>query len=444
MLRVRRVGRRNAVKGEKPEGDLTVDLPIPAHFRCPISLDLMKDPVTLSTGITYDRQNIDAWLDAGNRTCPLTNQELKSLEQIPNHTIMRRIQDWCVQNSSLGVERIPTPRVPVAPAEVSAILSEVSNASRRGDLAGCCELVKKIGALGRDSERNRRCIVGDDTAASVLSATFESFASSSMENYMEGVDEILSMLVWMLPLDDEARSYLGSHASLRCMVWFLKSGNLAGRRNAILAVQELASSSDQRFLDRLMETEGLIEALVNPLKEPICPITTKASLVAIFHLVSSSPSPPPPEKMTASRFAEMGLFPLLLELLVDSDRSICERALGVLDGICGSEEGREKAYNHALTAPVLVRKILRVSDLATEYAVSCLSKLCKNYRGEDGGILVEALQMGAFQKVLVVLQVGCSERGKEKATDLLKLLNAYRERTECIDSMDFKHMKQSF
>lgn len=444
MLRVRRVGRQNAVKGEKPEGDLTVDLPIPSHFRCPISLDLMKDPVTLSTGITYDRLNIDAWLDAGNRTCPLTNQELKSLEQIPNHTIMRRIQDWCVQNSSLGVERIPTPRVPVAPVEVSAILSEISNASRRGDLTGCCELVKKIGALGRESVSNRRCIVGDDTAAGVLSAAFESFAASSMETYMEGMDEILSMLVWMLPLDDEARSYLGFHSSLRCMVWFLKSGNLAGRRNAVLAVKELASSPNQRFLDRLMETEGLIEALVNQLKEPICPITTKASLMAIFHLVSSSPSPTPPEKMTASRFAEMGLLPLLLELLVDSDTSICEKALGVLDGICGSEEGREKAYNHALTAPILVRKILRVSVLATEFAVSCLSKLCKNYRGEDGGILVEALQMGAFQKVLVVLQVGCSERGKEKATDLLKLLNAYRERTECIDSMDFKHLKRPF
>lgn len=35
------------------------ELIVPNHFRCPISLELMKDPVTLSTGITYDRETIE-------------------------------------------------------------------------------------------------------------------------------------------------------------------------------------------------------------------------------------------------------------------------------------------------------------------------------------------------------------------------------------------------
>ncbi|XXG51211.1 hypothetical protein AAC387_Pa02g5035 [Persea americana] len=440
MFRIRTIFMRNRPAPEEMTVDPTVNLPIPVHFRCPISLDLMKDPVTISTGITYDRQSIETWLDAGNRTCPVTKQELKSLEQIPNHTILRMIQNWCVANHSLGVERIPTPRIPATQAEVSKILMEIGKASREGDLIRCGKLVKKMNVLGRESDRNRRCIVAIGTTSGVLSAAFESFAAASEDNYVEGMEEILSMLAWMFPLDEEARSHLLSHASLHWMVWLLNCGNLAGRRNAALVVKDLASSSEQLVLDSLTETEGLIEALFKVLKEPICPVTTKASLMAVFYFVSS----PSSSSKTASRFIEIGLVPLLLEMLVGSDKSVCEKALGVLDGIFGWEEGREKAYNHALTVPVLVKKILRVSDLATEFTISALWKLCGNYRGEDGGILVESLQVGAFQKVLVVLQVGCSEKTKEKATGLLKLLNANKMRGECIDSMDFKQLKRPF
>ena len=31
------------------------EVEVPDQFKCPISLDLMEDPVVLSTGITYDR-----------------------------------------------------------------------------------------------------------------------------------------------------------------------------------------------------------------------------------------------------------------------------------------------------------------------------------------------------------------------------------------------------
>jgi hypothetical protein len=34
----------------------------------------------------------------------------------------------------------------------------------------------------------------------------------------------------------------------------------------------------------------------------------------------------------------------MLETLVDSERSVCEKAMGVLDGIYNGEKGREKAW----------------------------------------------------------------------------------------------------
>lgn len=437
--RRRRAGRRAAKLQQHAEDDIgSMELTTPNHFRCPISLDLMKDPVTLSTGITYDRESIEMWIEAGNRTCPITNQVLRSLEPIPNHTIRKMIQDWCVENRSYGIERIPTPRIPLSSVEVTDILSKLKMAYRREDEAGCRELVAKMKSKGKESERNKRCIVANG-AAGVLSAAFETFSSASFDKYVAVLEDILAALTWMSPLDGEAKSYLSSAASLNCLVWLLKSGDLSARGHAVSTLKELLSS-DKRKVYALSEIEGVKEALVKLVKEPICPTATKTSLVVIFHMVSSSPS----NEDTKVRFVEMGLVELLLELLVDSEKSVCEKALGVLDGICGCEEGRERAYGHALTMPVLVKKLLRVSDLATEFSVSILWKLSKNEKREDGSVLVEALQVGAFQKLLLLLQVGCSDRTKEKATELLKLLNIHRERLECIDSMDFKDLKRPF
>jgi hypothetical protein len=67
-----------------------------------------------------------------------------------------------------------------------------------------------------------------------------------------------------------------------------------------------------------------------------------------------------------------------------------------------------------------------------------------NEKRENGGVLVEAIQRNAFEKLLVLLQVGCDERTKEKATQLLRVLNAYRSSVDCIDSVDFKNVKRPF
>jgi hypothetical protein len=86
-------------------------------------------------------------------------------------------------------------------------------------------------------------------------------------------------------------------------------------------------------------------------------------------------------------------------------------------------------------------------------SVSILWKLFKNYgeRSEDGdddaegGVVVEALQVGAFQKLLVLLQVGCGYSTKKKLKELLKLLNLCRVKLDCFDSSaDFKYVKRSY
>lgn len=438
--RRRRASHGGNKNSEVLNGNLDTEIRIPSDFRCPISLDLMKDPVALSTGITYDRESIEKWIEAGNQTCPVTNQVLTSFDEIPNHALRRMIQDWCVQNRSYGIERIPTPRIPVTQYEASEICSRIAVSTQRGDHKRCLELVAKIKAWGKESERNRRCIVNGGTGY-VLSDSFHSFATVSIEKHVDLLKEILSVLTWMFPFGEEGQSKLGSAASLGCMVWLLKGGDLSARQNVVLVLKELLSLN-QTHVDALAEIEGVAEALVEIIRDPICPAkATRASLTAIFYMISPSATG---LRFTA-RFVELGVVSLILEILVGAERGICERALGVLAGICDCKEAREEASKNALTMPLLVKKMLKVSALATEFAVSILWKLCRNDNKNDGGVLVDALQADAFQKLLVLLQVGCGEGMKEKVTELLKLLNLHRDKLECVDSsMDFKYLKRTF
>lgn len=74
-------------------------IPIPADFRCPLSLELMSDPVIVASGQTYERAYIQQWLDQGNTACPKTRQVLSHKNLIPNYTVKALIANWCEENN---------------------------------------------------------------------------------------------------------------------------------------------------------------------------------------------------------------------------------------------------------------------------------------------------------------------------------------------------------
>ncbi|PRP83569.1 hypothetical protein PROFUN_09118 [Planoprotostelium fungivorum] len=61
---------------------------------CPISKELMSDPVLTVDGHTYDRTNIVAWFERGNRRSPTTNLVLESFNLIPNHRVKSLVQSY--------------------------------------------------------------------------------------------------------------------------------------------------------------------------------------------------------------------------------------------------------------------------------------------------------------------------------------------------------------
>lgn len=75
-------------------------IPIPIDFLCPLSLELMSDPVIIASGKTYERTHIQHWLDQGNSTCPQTQEFLSDCNLVPNYIVKAMITNWCNANSA--------------------------------------------------------------------------------------------------------------------------------------------------------------------------------------------------------------------------------------------------------------------------------------------------------------------------------------------------------
>ena len=62
-------------------------------FICPITQEIMDDPVIAVDGHTYDRIAIEEWF-THKRVSPKTNVQLDSIALLPNHLIKRQITEW--------------------------------------------------------------------------------------------------------------------------------------------------------------------------------------------------------------------------------------------------------------------------------------------------------------------------------------------------------------
>ena len=71
---------------------------MPADFICPITQELMCDPVNTVDGNAYERAAIAAWFASGKITSPLSNALLNSRQLTPNLTLRRAIETFVSKN----------------------------------------------------------------------------------------------------------------------------------------------------------------------------------------------------------------------------------------------------------------------------------------------------------------------------------------------------------
>ncbi|XP_051562234.1 WD repeat, SAM and U-box domain-containing protein 1 isoform X1 [Myxocyprinus asiaticus] len=94
-LHIESLGLRNKVMNKienlkmAPVSDGTPD-----EYLCPITREIMKDPVIAADGYSYEREAIESWITTKSRTSPMTNLPLQTTLLTPNRTLKMAIYRW--------------------------------------------------------------------------------------------------------------------------------------------------------------------------------------------------------------------------------------------------------------------------------------------------------------------------------------------------------------
>ncbi|XP_038987597.1 E3 ubiquitin-protein ligase PUB23-like [Phoenix dactylifera] len=402
------------------------EVEIPCYFLCPISLELMRDPVTLPTGITYERDSIERWIFSGkHNTCPVTKQSLPECELTPNHTLRRLIQAWCALNSSNGIERFPTPKPPIDKAQIAKFIDDAKLPHLQ--LAS----LRKLKEAASESERSKRCVEATPGVLDFLASIVKKNCSTPGEEGMlirHGVesttacDEALSILCLLQISEQRLLDFAVNNEDLiESLTSVLRQSNYQSRAYATLLLKSMLGVIAPAKLAGVREE--LFQEIVDVLHDRISPQADKAALQVLAGLGRWG--------RNRIKAAKAGAVPVLIELLLDEpEKRVCELVLVVLDWVCGCAEGRSELVGHAAGIAIVSKKILRISELASERGVRILNSVAKF--SATPAVLQEMQQIGVVSKLCLVLQMDCGMKTKEKAKEILRLHSRVFQKSPCL------------
>mmetsp|Transcript_127012 Transcript_127012/g.189450 ORF Transcript_127012/g.189450 Transcript_127012/m.189450 type:complete len:237 (+) Transcript_127012:62-772(+) len=70
----------------------------PAEFVCPLTKELMSEPMVTRYGVRFERKAILEWLDQGNSFCPVTSNPLRVSNLLSDKNFQWKIQYWAEKN----------------------------------------------------------------------------------------------------------------------------------------------------------------------------------------------------------------------------------------------------------------------------------------------------------------------------------------------------------
>ena len=150
---------------------------LPSFF-CPLTLDLMRDPVSTEDGQTFEREPIEQWL-ALHDTSPVTGARLGSTRLVPNLALRQAIEQW-QESHGMHVRRpdIAMDAQPVAVGSFKTVFRGTLRVHMRGEASrnitvavlkmrrgDCATEVRSFIKLGRHPRLVRflgHCIDGED------------------------------------------------------------------------------------------------------------------------------------------------------------------------------------------------------------------------------------------------------------------------------------------
>ncbi|KAL0289595.1 UNVERIFIED_CONTAM: E3 ubiquitin-protein ligase PUB23 [Sesamum angustifolium] len=339
-------------------GDPSMDFP--QHFRCPISMELMKDPVTISTGVSYERRNIEKWFHVyKRRTCPATMQSIETLEMTPNHTLKRVIDAW------LDSRADHKPSSSAKHDELEMILGTMDSTPFK---VSSLRKLRSVLETGDDVKEDFRKSGGVELLVRIM-------LQISVENHdfvatFSACEEAL-LVLHQVPFsadDEEILHLLMRPDCMRSMAIMLQRGSSEARFCAISMFQKMAKADAHRwksvaqdhgidFFKSLMETVS---------DDQICAKASSSALNLLTETLESS-------KKSRLKAVEAGAVCTLIELLPESsNRSRCEKIMQLVKLLCECPDGRLAFIEHGLGIAAVSKKMLNVSNAATKIGVKIL------------------------------------------------------------------------
>ncbi|KAK3154299.1 hypothetical protein QOZ80_2BG0188770 [Eleusine coracana subsp. coracana] len=402
-----------------------LEVKVPNLFRCPISLDVMRSPVSLCTGVTYDRTSIQRWLDSGNNTCPATMVPLPSTDLVPNLTLRRLIALWASTAAPSSSSPEPSAVGPTPAAAAAELLRRVGNPG-----VDPCPALRKLAAFLSDDDvdefdKNAFARAGGavETVASVLRRASNYNKESGIEA-AEAAVRVLAAIAASDCIEEEnkrrvaAALAVDASSSVAALARVLRSGSgVESRIDAARLVESLLRNAAPSVGVTVAESEDLLSQLirlVSPEKEGggLDPRAVSAGLACLSAVAAT--------RRARAEMVRLGAVPAAVRALA-CDAGPPAQALLVLEAAVGCAEGRAAVCEAADRAvPAVVAKMMKGGMGGAEAAVSVLWAVCHRYR-DRRAVDAAAACDGGLTRLLLLMQSGCKPATRQMASELLKI-----------------------
>ncbi|KAL1319473.1 hypothetical protein HN51_071764 [Arachis hypogaea] len=383
---------------------------VPSLFRCPISMDVMRSPVSLCTGVTYDRSSIQRWLESGHDTCPATMQILPSKDFIPNLTLHRLIRLWLL--SAAGEPSSPSEtRISAASDRLRALLAGIQT-----DAEDFAASLSELAEFSRFSAENRRVLVSFPGFDSAITR-----ALAGSRSRIEASENVIAVLDLVLRengssdsgvLERIRRSILDCREDcLAAIAFALENGSAKSKVASVRVLEFLAGDFQSKRW--IAETRGLLSQLVKLLYDG-----TEELNGAVLSLLASV-------SVTQSAKAELVRSEIVKALSktlqsAASSGSMAEKCLKMLAVVATCADGRAAMGGDLSCAAGVVERLAKAGKAATEDAVAVLWSLCCLCGNEK--VRDEVAKRNGVAVVLLVMQRGCEGHVRSMCVDLIKVL----------------------
>lgn len=389
---------------------------IPPLFRCPISLDLLRDPVTLCTGQTYDRSSIEKWLAAGNTTCPVTMQKLHDPSIVPNHTLRHLINDW-LHHVAMFDDHDLLFKMMDLDGHISALKHTLHSPSTT--LEQKAQALEKVGALSDDLPLQNSALIQLDFFRVVLDLVFGVVVNPEEIISIGFAEQALVCALKLLPFSDLGSINMLANQESRLLqfITLFKRGSFVIKKSLCHLLEAIASSPETRELCAMLgKSGGLLRELIT-LVNTNDSSSSSAAIKAISALSSLEPNR---EAMVKQQVMD-SLITCILANAQKCKTSLAPMAMRAMELLLASDSAKDAAVNHPNGVNAIVKMVFRVSDHeGSNEAVSCLMIICRDsLHGREAAICG-----GVLTQLLLLLQSQCCGRTKTRARMLLKLLRS--------------------